>query len=371
MIVKQSHVTMTSEHHKESSVTVVAEGGLTIEEAKAKAFASEMDISLLDILGPDYQGRAGAGAIQSSLSAEERLDQAVQAQRKLFASLIDALFSKVGRKSSLLTDMSAANNAASPADSTLVMNADGVTTAGQTGEVVANQPGGLIPVMPTINVKVDVSMTETIEEYECSSFSACGVVKTADGREIDMNLNVSMERSYKATREYSETMEYTFTDPLVLHFEGHSSELSEESYDFDLNMDGEDDSLKFIEGVSAFLALDRNKDGVINDGSELFGAKSGNGFADLAAYDDDGNGYIDEADAIFSELQLWSKATDGGDIFESLTERGVGAIYLGASETPFDIKNSSNEMQGRVVASGFFLKESGEVGTVQQIDMVS
>lgn len=371
MIVKQSHISMTSEHHKESSISVVAEGGMTLEEAKAKVFASEMSISLLDILEPRYEGGPESMGFRGPLSAEERLDQAVQAQRKLFASLVDALFSKTGRKSNPLTDVPAANNAASTAGSTLVMNAEGVTTAGRAGEVLANLPGGPVFERPVINVKVDIKMTETIEEYECSSFSACGVVKTADGREIDMNLNMSMERSYKATREYTETMEYTFTDPLVLHFDGHSSELSEENYDFDLNMDGEADSLKFVEGVSAFLALDRNNDGAINDGSELFGAKSGNGFADLAAYDDDGNGYIDEADAIFSELKLWSKATDGSDILESLTDRGVGAIYLGSSETPFDIKDKQNEMQGRVVASGFFLKESGEVGTVQQIDMVS
>jgi len=369
MIVKQSHVTMTSEHHKESSVSVVTEGGLTIEEAKAKAFASEMDLSLLDILGPDYHGTVTAGELHGPLSAQERLDQATQAQRKLFASLVDALFSKVGRKSNLLADMPVANSAAQVADSALVMDAGGVTTTKDA--TTMNMPGKPVLELPVIKVKVDVSMTETIEEYECSSFSACGVVKTADGREIDLNLSMSMERSYKATREYSESMEYTFTDPLVLHFDGHSTELSEETYDFDLNLDGEDDSLRFIEGVSAFLALDRNNDGVINDGSELFGAKSGNGFADLAAYDDDGNGYIDEADAIFSELKLWSKATGGDDVLETLADRDVGAIYLGASETPFDIKNSNNEMQGRVVASGFFLKESGEVGTVQQIDMVS
>ncbi len=370
MIVKQSHISMTSEHHKESSVSVVAEGGMTLEEAKAKVFASEMSISLLDILEPRYGDGSESMGVRGPLNAEERLDQAVQAQRKLFSSLIDALFSKTGRESNPLMDVPAANGAAASADSTLVMNADGVTTgdAGRADDAASNKP---VFGFPVINVKVDIKMTETIEEYECSSFSACGVVKTADGREIDMNLNMSMERSYKATREYTETMEYTFTDPLVLHFDGHSSELSEESYDFDLNMDGEADSLKFIEGVSAFLALDRNNDGAINDGSELFGAKSGNGFADLAAYDDDGNGYIDEADAIFSELKLWSKATDGGDVLESLTERGVGAIYLGSSETPFDIKDKQNEMQGRVVASGFFLKESGEVGTVQQIDMIS
>ena len=41
-------------------------------------------------------------------------------------------------------------------------------------------------------------------------------------------------------------------------------------------------------------ALDINEDGKINDGKELFGTASGNGFGDLAAYDQDNNGWIDE-----------------------------------------------------------------------------
>ena len=40
---------------------------------------------------------------------------------------------------------------------------------------------------------------------------------------------------------------------------------------------------------SGYLALDKNGDGTINDGSELFGTRNGDGFADLAQYDEDGN----------------------------------------------------------------------------------
>ena len=50
---------------------------------------------------------------------------------------------------------------------------------------------------------------------------------------------------------------------------------------------------------SGFLALDKNGNGKIDDGSELFGTKSGDGFADLAEYDSDGNGWIDEKGRVY------------------------------------------------------------------------
>lgn len=45
-----------------------------------------------------------------------------------------------------------------------------------------------------------------------------------------------------------------------------------------------------------FLALDKNGDSVINDGKELFGAATGQGFKELAIYDSDKNYWIDEND---------------------------------------------------------------------------
>ena len=56
---------------------------------------------------------------------------------------------------------------------------------------------------------------------------------------------------------------------------------------------------------SAYLAIDANNDGLINDGSELFGTRSGDGFADLAKLDSDGNRWLDEADSQFDRLRIW------------------------------------------------------------------
>ncbi|MGP1665284.1 MAG: hypothetical protein ACTS5I_05105, partial [Rhodanobacter sp.] len=111
-------------------------------------------------------------------------------------------------------------------------------------------------------------------------------------------------------------------------------------------------------------------DGTINDGRELFGALSGDGFADLAAYDDDGNGWIDENDAVFSKLLIWSRHEDGTEQLRGLLQHGIGAIHLGQADTPFAIKDDSNALQGAVRATGIYLHEDGGVGTVQQIDLV-
>lgn len=77
------------------------------------------------------------------------------------------------------------------------------------------------------------------------------------------------------------------TDPLVINLDGNIAGLSDQKFMFDIDADGEEESISYLQGGSGYLALDKNGDGVINDGSELFGTKSGDGFADLAEYDAD------------------------------------------------------------------------------------
>lgn len=218
-------------------------------------------------------------------------------------------------------------------------------------------------------LRLQLNVSETVEEYECTRFNSCGTVNTADGQSIDFNLSLEMERSYSATREYKETQELVFTDPLILNFEGNYADLSNDKFEFDLDADGDQELISYLSGNSGMLALDRNSDGIINDGSELFGARTGDGFAELADYDEDGNGYIDEADSIFDQLLIWNKTADT-DSLETLKDRDIGAIYLGASATPFDIKGEDNQHNGTVRNSGVYFSENGEVGTLQQIDMV-
>lgn len=208
-------------------------------------------------------------------------------------------------------------------------------------------------------------------ESETTSFSTTGVVKTADGREISFGLELEMSRSF--TEYYEEQYELgtiSYTDPLVINLDGNIAELSDQKFYFDLDCDGEEEEISSLQAGSGFLALDLNGDGVINDGSELFGTKSGNGFSDLAQYDTDGNGWIDEDDEVFQKLLIWSKDEEGNDKLYRLAEVGVGAICLQNARTEFALNSvEDNHNNGVIRNTGIFLYENGGVGTVQHLDL--
>lgn len=208
------------------------------------------------------------------------------------------------------------------------------------------------------------------EETENTSFSTQGTVKCADGREINFNLNLEMSRSFQ--EYYEENISYmqaSLCDPLVINLNGNIADLSDQTFYFDLDGDGQEDEINRLAAGSGFLALDKNGDGVINDGTELFGTQSGNGFADLAEYDTDHNGFIDEGDEIWDKLKIWVTDENGNQQLYSLAEKGVGAICLQNSATNFAITDDNNQTKGVIRNTGVFLYENGNVGTVQHVDM--
>lgn len=206
-------------------------------------------------------------------------------------------------------------------------------------------------------------------EAEKMSFQAAGVVKTADGREINFAVDMKMSRQFYSETNVNIRAGDALTDPLAINYAAANASLTQEKYAFDVDADGDQEQISFVGQGSGFLALDKNSDGKVNDGSELFGPESGNGFADLAAYDSDGNNWIDENDAVYGQLRIWTKDAAGQDALFSLNEAGVGAIYLGNVDTAFAIKDESNQLQGQLRQTGVFLKENGGAGTVQQVDL--
>lgn len=206
-----------------------------------------------------------------------------------------------------------------------------------------------------------------VKGEEHTAFTSAGKVVTADGRTIDFGISVEMSRSFEEAYA-SVSQEAVFTDPLVINLDTDAAALSDVSFYFDLDGDGKKEEMSALAEGSGFLALDRNGDGKINDGSELFGAKSGNGFGELAQYDQDRNGWIDENDEVFSKLSVWVKCGSGDSRLLSLKEAGVGAIFLGSESTQHSLADSAGNVNGIVRRSGVYLKENGQAGTVQHVD---
>lgn len=125
-------------------------------------------------------------------------------------------------------------------------------------------------------------------------------------------------------------------DPLVLDLgdEGINLTSLEDGVYFDIRGDGTPTRTAFIQGNNAFLYLDRNGNGIVDDANELFGDQGGyaNGFAKLAQYDGNGDGTIDENDAIYGELRLWRDVNGDGvnqaDESMTLAEAGIKALSL-------------------------------------------
>lgn len=211
---------------------------------------------------------------------------------------------------------------------------------------------------------------QSFSESEAMSFQSFGTIKTKDGKEISFDLQLNMSRTFYSENHLSIKAGDALIDPLVINYDSPAAQVTSTKFSFDLDSDGKQDEISSLKEGSGFLALDLNKDGSINNGKELFGTESGNGFNDLAKYDTDNNNWIDENDPIFDKLRIWTKDKDGNSKLFALGEKGIGAIYLGNVSAEFSMKNNENESLAQSRNGGIFVKESGEVGTLQQVDFV-
>lgn len=231
--------------------------------------------------------------------------------------------------------------------------------------ILTKNTGSVSPAYMQVNYEHECSFSES----ETTDFATTGTVVCADGREIEFDMSFQMSRSFEIY--YSESMTLVQAlDPLVINLDSNIADVSDQKFFFDLDCDGSNEEISMLGRGSGFLALDLNDDGVINDGSELFGTKSGNGFADLSKYDSDGNGWIDEADKIYSKLLICCLNDDGTQELYTLKEKGVGAICLRCAPTQFSLNNAETNVTNAFIRqTGLFLYENGGVGSMQQVDM--
>ncbi len=207
-------------------------------------------------------------------------------------------------------------------------------------------------------------------QSETRSFTSTGSISLENGETIDFTL--SLRQSQSQTYEYSENLrieERPMTDPLVINFGSATAQLTDTLFEFDMEGNGETAQFASLGSGSGYLVFDRNGNGEVDDGTELFGPQSGSGFSELARFDDDGNQWIDANDDMFSSLSVWVQAADGSETLKSLAEVGVQALYVGSAEDSFTLTNRQGIPLGQIQASGIYLTTEGEVRTLEEITL--
>lgn len=217
----------------------------------------------------------------------------------------------------------------------------------------------------------------TTVNYECTrtqevSFIAKGTAVTADGRMLQFDYGFEMSDSFHEEYQSINQVFKSYIDPLIINLDDKPTKMSDQLFYFDLDGDGEKEEISQLSKGSGLLALDKNEDGIINDGLELFGPATGDGFKELMEYDKDGNGWIDENDPIFEKLRVWSMNESGEMELYTLKESDVGAIYLGRVATEFMDTDDADKARAIIRESGIYLHESdGHAGSVQHIDFAT
>jgi hypothetical protein len=207
----------------------------------------------------------------------------------------------------------------------------------------------------------DISVT--VAEREAVSFQAAATVKTADGREIQVAAAFEMVRSSVTTIEASVRKGAALHDPLALSFTTAAPSVGGGSQLVDVDNDGEAESVAALAPGTAYLVRDRNGNGVVDDGSELFGPATQDGFGELAALDADTSGWVDEGDAAFAQLSLWNG--EAGSALTSLAQAGVGALATRNVATQY----AYGATTGTLAASSIFLYEDGRAGFTGELEL--
>ncbi|MGN8033384.1 calcium-binding protein, partial [Pseudomonas sp. 22189] len=180
---------------------------------------------------------------------------------------------------------------------------------------------------------------------------------------VDEQVNVGFSSALNFVRR---------ADPLTLDLDNDGIETisSNQGITFDFDGDGVKTGTGWVSGDDGFLVLDKNGNGLIDNGKELFGGdtirtdgtKAKTGFQALNDLDINGDGVFDAKDPLFSEVRVWQDKNRDGvsqlSELSSLNELGIESINIKSIESG-EVSNDNV-----ITDVGSFVFSDGHVGGV-------
>ena len=168
------------------------------------------------------------------------------------------------------------------------------------------------------------------------------------------------------------------SDPLTLDLDGDGLETvgidPNNPILFDQDGDGVSNATGWIKPDDGFLVFDRNGDGLINNGTELFGdstplaagGKAADGFAALAQEDTNHDGVVNSGDANWANLRVWKDANSDGVSDEgelhTLESQGIAGMFVAKTENTTPLANGN-----QIADLGLFIRTDGTGGSLAQV----
>lgn len=210
------------------------------------------------------------------------------------------------------------------------------------------------------------SITEWSYRYQELNANFSGQLSMADGTAFSWSFELAMREEQFSFRTFKVEQ---LKDPLIVSLSGTPAELKNQGVAFDLFGNGQLFQLPDLGQDQFYLMQDLNNNQYLDSGLELFGPNSGQGFNELAALDDNQNGFIEATDSRWQSLHLWSRQQG----IQSLQQAGIAAISAQSVATSFGLYDGE-ALLGRIARSGIFLGEQNQgapfnVGLVQQVDL--
>lgn len=214
------------------------------------------------------------------------------------------------------------------------------------------------------------SASSVFDDFSENSFSIEAEFRSLETFELrfvdpvnqqELRFEITQQTSFSFSAS-SQNPEPEQADPLLLDLDGKGFHFDPgNSYLFDLDADGQEDKLDTLAPGSAFLAFDKNANGMIDNGTELFGDASGaqHGFADLARYDDNQDGQIDAQDNVFNSLMLLNFGSEGEQHLRPLSSQNIESLSLN-----HQAREQLYAQADQLIFEAKFKREDGSSGVV-------